>query len=200
MKKKDDNIYKKENGKFIPIGKLDWHDFSFPSDGIWMVKYYPGGNSASCVRRLHDLPNPYPFYNMMLDRDKICSHLLKTTEGCSMSLQEITDSLICYLSQLNKKEGTLNFHKPHKPLFKLQPTNRYNGNFKCLEIKKIFKRKNVGSNFFEISFVDYDKKLCTSELTSFVDNKNRARMIDQLKSGDKIWVDVHAYTKDRSLH
>ena len=186
-------IYKKEGKRYVKIAPFEWT--GFPMDGIWIVKYRNGReSSASCIARLDDLPEPYPFYNMMLDRDKI-SHFLMESFKEPVSMQDVIDKFIQYLSQLNKEYKTDRIDKPHKPTFKIPNSERFNGNFKLLEIKKIIKR----TNFYAIEFVDFEKKLYVSELTAFVDDKNRGRTLLQLESGNKVWIDVYAYSKDQSL-
>jgi hypothetical protein len=120
----DDNLYRKINGKYVPVGKFDWH--GFPCDGIWLVKYDQHEKSASCISRLHDLPDPYPFYRMILDRETIASWLIKIFNGESISLQESADKLIIFLSELNKKENKWELNKPQKPLFKIEERQKTN--------------------------------------------------------------------------
>jgi len=97
-------IYKKENGKYIKLAPDDWG--GFPADGIWIVKYRNGSEvSSSCVARLDDLPTPYPFYNMMLNRDELATFFVKLCdEGQPLSWQQVADRLILFLSELNKPE------------------------------------------------------------------------------------------------
>ncbi len=187
-------IYKKVGRRYVEIAHDDWD--GFPMDGIWMVKFKSGReSSATCIARLDDLPEPYPFYSMILDRDKFATFLVHEFDK-PIALQQVADHLIDYLSQLNKDKKLNRIDKPHKPTFRLpKATERYNGNFKLLMIKRIMKR----TNYTVIEFEHYEKKLYVSELTAFVDNKNRGRTLDQLKSGDVIWIDVYAYNMDKSL-
>jgi hypothetical protein len=101
-------IYRKVGKKYEKISNYEWN--GFPCDGVWLVK--DGARSASCITRLNDLPDPHPFYNMMLDRDNIASFLVKTFDGQPISLQDVADKLIVYLAKLNK---TSKIHKIEKP-------------------------------------------------------------------------------------
>lgn len=111
-----DKVYRKDGDKYIPIGYTDWN--GFPSDGIWLVKFQNDHEkSASCISRLSDLPNPYPFYNMMLNRDEIATYLLRAFDDGPISMQEIADKFIKDVSNLNKPE-ILKFKHPNKPNLK----------------------------------------------------------------------------------
>lgn len=118
------SIYRKENGKYVKIAP---HEFDgFPADGVWIVKFKNGHeSSATCVARLDDLPDPYPFYNMMLDRETITQFLLNIFNGEPVSIQYAADKLIDLLSKLNKPE-TVDIKspaKPHKPNFRIPNKN-----------------------------------------------------------------------------
>ena len=120
-----DKVYRKEGKKYVPISFIDWH--GFPCDGIWMVKFNSRTEkSASCVSRLGDLPDPYPFYNMRLDADQMATAISKIWERypSGISAYEFGYEMIQYLSTLNKPE-TRTISKPHKPHLKL-PSKKKN--------------------------------------------------------------------------
>jgi hypothetical protein len=104
-------LYKKENRKYIPIAYDDFD--GFPCDGIWLVKFENGREkSASCISRLTDLPDPFPFHNMMMDRDKLATFLVKQYEQ-PLSACEIATNVFKFLTELNKSQ-TVKFKKPKK--------------------------------------------------------------------------------------
>lgn len=70
-----------------------------------------------------------------------------------------------------------------------------NGNFGLFEINKIMKR----SNFYEISFRNSKKRFAGTYLHCFLSDEDTPKKLIDLKSGDKIWIDVSAYTADKSL-
>lgn len=107
-------IYKKVGKKYVEIAPHQW--LGFPMDGIWIVKYRNGReSSASCVARLDDLPEPYPFYNMCLDRDEIAGFIQRTySTGETMSIMDLTDKLIVFLSKLNMPDK-LKIKHPQRP-------------------------------------------------------------------------------------
>jgi hypothetical protein len=109
----DTTVYKKVGRKYVPIAPEIWN--GFPMDGIWIVKFnYGYEKSASCVSRLDNLPEPYPFYNMMMSRDEIALELVKIFDGNPISLQQAADRLIKFLAELNKPER-LRIKFPKKP-------------------------------------------------------------------------------------
>ena len=110
----EQKIYIKNGDKYEEIAPFLWS--GFPSDGIWIVKYRDGReSSASCIARLDDLPDPYPFYSMMLDRDTISKFLLNTFDGKPISLQEAADKLIELLAGLNQPQMVKDLKHPRKP-------------------------------------------------------------------------------------
>ncbi|MDA3779448.1 MAG: hypothetical protein PF487_04375 [Bacteroidales bacterium] len=70
-----------------------------------------------------------------------------------------------------------------------------NGNFGLFEIDKIFRR----NNFYEISFRNSKKRFAGIHLHCFLTDEDIPKKLINLKSGDKIWIDVSAYTADKSL-
>lgn len=71
-----------------------------------------------------------------------------------------------------------------------------NGNFGLFKINKII-RKN---NFYEISFQNTKKRFAGVHLHCFIDNNGIPKRLIDLKSGDEIWIDISAYTADKSLY
>ena len=109
----DEAVYRKVGRKYEKIAPFIWS--GFPMDGVWIVKYKHGSeSSAACVARLDDLPDPFPYYNMMMDRDTIANWFVKTFSGQTISFQEATDMFIKFLSELNKPE-TMKIKFPESP-------------------------------------------------------------------------------------
>ena len=111
-------IYRKVGKKYEKISNYEWN--GFPAEGIWFVK--DGMRSASCITRLGDLPDPYPFYNMMLDKDNISKFLIDAFKE-PIALQDVAVKLINHLAELHKPE-IMKIPYPTKPWKKLNiPTN-----------------------------------------------------------------------------
>ena len=75
----------------------------------------------------------------------------------------------------------------------------YNGNFGLDEIKRIIKRQMIYNSFYEIILVNDKRKIFSCELHSFLTEDNIPKSIHDLKSGDKIWIDISAFSKDGTL-
>lgn len=75
----------------------------------------------------------------------------------------------------------------------------YNGNFGLDEIKGIWKKINQYNNFYEITFVNDDRTLFVSKLHAFVLEDGSCKSVENLKKGDVIWIDISAFTSDKSL-
>lgn len=76
---------------------------------------------------------------------------------------------------------------------------KYNGNFGLDEIEKIILRNSIVSKFYEIRFLNSKRKLFCSELHCFLTESKVAVSTKDLKIGDKIWVDISAFSADMSL-
>jgi hypothetical protein len=72
---------------------------------------------------------------------------------------------------------------------------QFNGNFDLFEVNKIVKK----NNFYEIRFRNTNKRFAGIYLHSFVTDEMVAKSLVELKSGDKIWIDISAYTAHKSL-
>lgn len=122
-----ETIYKKVGNKYVPIAPYSWT--GFPMDGIWIVKFRNGHeSSASCVARLDNLPPPYPFYNMILDRNELTKFFVTlANEDKPFSWQEVADRLILFLAELHKPE-ILKIQFPNAPYTKLNVPDNTNLN------------------------------------------------------------------------
>lgn len=72
----------------------------------------------------------------------------------------------------------------------------FNGNLGLFEVDKVIKR----NNFYEIKFQNTNKRFAGTNLHAFMTEENVARSLIDLRSGDKIWIDISAYTADKSLY
>ena len=73
---------------------------------------------------------------------------------------------------------------------------QFNGNFGLFEINKII-RKN---NYYEITFQNTKKRIVVTHLNCFIDDNGIPKNLTDLKYDDKIWIDISAYTADKSLY
>jgi len=65
---------------------------------------------------------------------------------------------------------------------------RYNGNFGLIEIKKIRKMFSGNSLLYHMNFIN-DKRICIiTPLHCFLNENNEPKVVADLKSGDKIWI------------
>jgi hypothetical protein len=71
----------------------------------------------------------------------------------------------------------------------------FNGNLGLFEVDKIIHK----NNFYEIKFQNTNKRFAGTYLHSFMTEENIAKSLVDLKRGDRIWIDISAYTADKSL-
>jgi hypothetical protein len=71
----------------------------------------------------------------------------------------------------------------------------FNRNLGLFEVDKIIKR----NNFYEIRFQNTNKRFAGTNLHAFMTVENIAKSLVELRYGDKIWIDISAYTADKSL-
>jgi len=71
----------------------------------------------------------------------------------------------------------------------------FNGSFTLFEVEKIV-RKN---NFYELRFKNDRRRFAGCHLNSFTCEDGNAKSLIEIKSGDKIWIDISAHTADKSL-
>jgi hypothetical protein len=74
-----------------------------------------------------------------------------------------------------------------------------NETFGLDRIKKITHKTNRYTNMYIIEFENDERKLYASELHCFLSDNNKPKRICDLVSGDLIWIDLHAFSKDGSL-
>lgn len=72
---------------------------------------------------------------------------------------------------------------------------QFNGNFGLFEVDRIIHK----NNYYEIRFQNTNQRFAGTYLHSFVTDENVAKSLVELRSGDKIWIDISAYTADKSL-
>lgn len=97
----EDKLYrKKKNGRYEPVIGHDY--IGFPCDGIWLVKGEPGKRSSSCMLQIGELPELYPFANMMMSKDELDKFLNDFFHNRkSYSVSELSKELFKFLSELN---------------------------------------------------------------------------------------------------
>jgi len=78
-------------------------------------------------------------------------------------------------------------------------TTKFNGSLGLDEIKKVIIRNNYLNSFYEIFLVNDKRKLYVSNLHSFLTDEEIPKAARDLKIGDKIWIDISAFSKDGSL-
>ena len=74
----------------------------------------------------------------------------------------------------------------------------FNGNFGLDEIKRIVVVCS-GVSYYDISLKNDKRHLFMSKLNAFVLEDNSSKSTNELKPGDKIWIDISAFSKDGSL-
>ena len=74
-----------------------------------------------------------------------------------------------------------------------------NGNFGLGEIKKITKRMCGLTPYYIIEFTDDKRKLHVTNYHSFVTVTSESKVVCDLQSGDEIWIDISAFSKDGTL-
>jgi hypothetical protein len=58
----------KRNSKLSDFG-------GFPCDGIWLVQTAPNCKSSACIMKIDELPSVYPFAQMAVSADALCTFL-----------------------------------------------------------------------------------------------------------------------------
>ena len=71
----------------------------------------------------------------------------------------------------------------------------FNGNLGLFEVDKIVRK----TNFYELRFKNDKRRFAGAHLHSFQTEDAIAKNLTDLKPGDKIWIDISAYTADKSL-
>lgn len=78
-------------------------------------------------------------------------------------------------------------------------TTEFNGNFGLDEINKILIRNQGLNSMYEIRLVNDKRKIYACRLHTFLTDEELPKAIIDLKIGDKIWIDVSAFSKDGTL-
>jgi len=73
---------------------------------------------------------------------------------------------------------------------------KFNGSFGLFVIEKVVKN----NSFYELMFSNDKRRFAGCHLNSFVGENGETKNLTNLKSGDKIWIDISAYTADKSLY
>lgn len=71
----------------------------------------------------------------------------------------------------------------------------FNGSFGLFEVDKII----IKENFREITFKNDKRSFFGCYLNCFISEDYKNKSLIELKSGDKIWIDISAHTADKSL-
>lgn len=71
----------------------------------------------------------------------------------------------------------------------------FSGAFGIFEVDKIV----IKNNFYELRFNNDRRRFCGCHLNSFTKEDGEAKSLIELKSGDRIWIDISAHTADKSL-
>lgn len=75
-------------------------------------------------------------------------------------------------------------------------TTQFNGNLGLFEIDKIVRK----TNFYELRFKNDNRIFAGTFLHSFQTEDGESKNLRDLCSKDKIWIDISAYTADKSLY
>lgn len=77
---------------------------------------------------------------------------------------------------------------------------KFNGSFGLDEIKRISKRYNGITPFYEIRLKNDNRKLYLCDYHSILTEDFIPKRISELTIDDKIWIDISAFSKDKSLY
>ncbi len=65
-----DTLYRKSGSHYVEVG----YEFTgFPAEGIWIVQNKTHGRHETLILKIGDVPNLYPYANLMLDVDELGS-------------------------------------------------------------------------------------------------------------------------------
>ena len=99
-------LFVKEGRKYRPITPTDgWN--GFPMDGIWLVKSDSSSKSSSCIMKIGDVPELFPFAQMMISRDQLSKFLMETmssNSGAGISMQDLATEIIKFLAMNSKSK------------------------------------------------------------------------------------------------
>ena len=76
---------------------------------------------------------------------------------------------------------------------------KYNGSFELFQICGINIKNNTYQDLVVIKFKDEKRKLYVSDLNCFLLGNGEKKCSNELCVGDEIWVDVYAFTADKSF-
>lgn len=71
----------------------------------------------------------------------------------------------------------------------------FSGAFGIFEVNKVVRK----SSYYEIRFNNDKRRFAGCHLNSFTKESGEAKSLIELKSGDRIWIDISAHTADKSL-
>lgn len=100
-------LYYKKGRRYEPVGFSDgW--FGFPSDGIWLVQTKPSVKSSQCILKLGELPELYPFAQMMVAADDLTDFIIEKQQGYAISASEFAKEILKFLTELSVQSDRTN--------------------------------------------------------------------------------------------
>ena len=92
----DDNLYKKQGRKYLPVSKYEFN--GFPSDGIWLVQYKPHAKLSSCIMKMGEVPafNLNKRVNLETKRDELLDVM---RENSALSNNDLLTEIFKTLSE-----------------------------------------------------------------------------------------------------
>lgn len=76
---------------------------------------------------------------------------------------------------------------------------RFNGNFGLDKIKRINLKYSGHTQYYEIHLVNDKRKIHACKLHCLLTDDGEPKTLSDLKVGDKIWIDISAFSKDGTL-
>jgi hypothetical protein len=77
----------------------------FPTDGIWLVQITPYSTSKECVLKLGELPELYPYIQLMMDKKELTSYISDCMK-VPFSVDDLAKKILTWIArkQLESKE------------------------------------------------------------------------------------------------
>ena len=92
---KEDQVYYKLGRRYIPFGPQEWQ--GFPANGVWLVQIRGGHRSEELILKLGDLPELYPFAQMMVSKNDLVKVIAGVTAK-QHSINDIATAVIIWLA------------------------------------------------------------------------------------------------------
>jgi hypothetical protein len=93
-------LYYKRGRRYIPT--VYWE--GFPAPGVWLVQKKPGHSSEELILKIGDVPELYPFAQMMVSKDDLVKLILRVSSK-QHTTNDLATEIIKWLASGGKHEA-----------------------------------------------------------------------------------------------